>query len=71
MAVYITGDTHGYIDIDKLSYRRWPESRCLTDNDYLIICGDFGLVWDGSQTEKMWLDWLDNKPYTTLWCQGN
>ena len=40
MAVYITGDTHGYIDIDKLSYRRWPESRCLTDNDYLIICGE-------------------------------
>ena len=71
MAVYITGDTHGYIDIDKLSYRRWPESRCLTGNDYLIICGDFGLIWDGSQTEKMWLNWLDNKPYTTLWCQGN
>lgn len=71
MAVYITGDTHGYIDIDKLSYRRWPESRNLTNNDYLIICGDFGLVWDGSQTEKMWLNWLDNKPYITTFCSGN
>lgn len=71
MAVYITGDTHGYIDIDKLSYRRWPESRHLTDNDYLIICGDFGLVWGGSQTEDMWLEWFDNKPYTTLFCLGN
>ena len=71
MAVYITGDTHGGIDVGKLSYERWPESRKLTDNDYLIICGDFGFVWNNSATEKQWLKWFDNKPYITLYCLGN
>lgn len=68
--IYITGDTHGPIDIHKLSKRYFDDSN-LTKDDYLIICGDFGLVWDNSPEEKYWLDWLNEKNYTTLFIDGN
>ena len=41
----------------------------MTRDDYVIICGDFGLVWSEdreSKRETWWLDWLENKTYTTL-----
>lgn len=69
--VYITGDIHGEIDIHKLSADHFPEGKDLTRMDYVIICGDFGLVWDGSSEERYWLRWLDKKPWTTIWIDGN
>lgn len=69
--IYVTGDIHGYIDIDKLSPDNFPEGKTLTHNDYLIICGDFGLLWEDSDTEHYWLGWLDSMPWTTLWIDGN
>lgn len=68
--IYITGDTHGPIDIHKLNKRYFDDTN-LTKDDYLIICGDFGLVWDKSPEEKFWLDWLNKKNYTTLFIDGN
>lgn len=68
--IYITGDTHGSIDIHKLNKRCFDDSN-LTKKDYLIICGDFGLVWDNSPEEKYWLNWLNEKNYTTLFIDGN
>lgn len=72
MAIYITGDTHGEIDIHKLSSCNFP-SAGLTKSDYVIIAGDFGLIWKGEPdaTERYWLDWLDSKPWTTLFIDGN
>lgn len=69
--IYVTGDIHAHIDIGKLSTRRFPEQRSLTKSDYLIICGDFGLVWNESPTELYWRKWLSDKPFTTLWVDGN
>ena len=71
--IYVTGDTHGYNDIDKLTSHRWPEGRKLTKDDILIIAGDFGLVFYpyGGDSEKYWLDWLDECPWTTLFIDGN
>ena len=71
--IYITGDTHGSIDIDKLSSLRWPEGKKLTKSDCLIIAGDFGLVFapDGSRTEEFWLNWLEQRPWTTLFIDGD
>lgn len=40
--IYITGDTHIPIDIGKLSTKHFPEQKHFTQNDYLIICEDFG-----------------------------
>ena len=71
MAIWVTGDIHGSIDIKKLSYRRWPQGRELTRDDKLIICGDFGMPWDGSNEEKYWLTWLNDRPWTTLFVDGN
>jgi predicted phosphodiesterase len=71
--IFITGDTHGEIDIKKLSGKNFKEGNELTKNDFLIICGDFGLIWDNtpSKTEKYWTKWLTDKPWTTLFIDGN
>ena len=36
-----------------------------------VIAGDFGGLWDGSQKDQYWLDWLNKKPFTTLFVDGN
>lgn len=69
--IYVTGDTHADIDIGKLSTTKFPQQKTLTKEDYLIVCGDFGLVWDGSRREIYWQDWLTDKNFTTLWVDGN
>ncbi len=71
--LYITGDTHGYYDIHKLTASQWPEGRKLSKEDVLIIAGDFGLVFSPKKddTERYWLDWLDACPWTTLFIDGN
>ena len=46
----------------------------MTRDDYVIICGDFAGVWDyklSSPEESYWLDWLNDKPFTTLFVDGN
>ena len=71
MSLFFTGDVHREFDVHKLSALAWPEQKSLTREDFLIICGDFGCIWDGSRTDEYWLDWHNNKPYTTLVCLGN
>lgn len=67
--IYITGDVHGNW-ISRLSSNSFPEGLNMTKNDYVIICGDFG-IWDDSPSERYNLDWLDKKPFTTLVVDGN
>ncbi len=69
--IYITGDIHGEVDIHRLNNRLFPEQRNMDKSDCLIICGDFGCVWAGDQTDAYWLDWLEEKPFTTLFVDGN
>ena len=71
--VFVTGDIHGWLDIGKLTPDRWPEGRGLDKSDYLVICGDFGLLWSNppSLEEKYFLDWLNSRPWTTLFIDGN
>lgn len=69
--IYLTGDIHGDLSIRKLGAKSWPEGRELTREDYVIILGDFGLVWDGSDNDEYWLDWLEGRPWTTLFVDGN
>lgn len=87
MAMYVTGDTHGgqshgWMSVDGFMHRfntgSFPEQKELTKTDYVIICGVFGGVWETnrfeakeSPAEKDALDWLDNKPFTTLFIPGN
>ena len=67
--IYITGDTHS--DFKRFNTKSFPEQKTLNKTDYIIICGDFGGVWDNSEREHYWLDWLNAKPFTTLFVSGN
>ena len=71
--IYITGDTHGRPT--QLSTKNFPKGRELTKDDYVIIAGDFGLIWDNDpdkgKEEKWWKNWLNEKPWTTLFIDGN
>ncbi len=67
----ITGDIHGDIDIHKLNRKSLPRYSELTKDDFVIICGDFGLVWDDSRQDMYWRKWLSEKPFTTLFVDGN
>lgn len=70
--IYVTGDTHG--DFGRFATKRWPQQKTLSRDDYVIVCGDFGGVWDytgESKEEKYNLDWLASKPFTILFVDGN
>ena len=67
--IYITGDTHG--GFQRFTTDNFLQQKKMSRDDYVIICGDFGGVWDGSLREAYWLDWLEEKPFTTLFVDGN
>lgn len=69
--IFVTGDTHASHDIRKLNNRKFPQHNMLTKDDYVIIAGDFGLVWDNSPEEKYWQNWIDERNFTTLFIDGN
>ncbi|MDO5132881.1 MAG: metallophosphoesterase family protein [Eubacteriales bacterium] len=70
--IYLTGDTHA--DFRRFSTRIFPEQKNMTKEDYVIILGDFGGIWSGDpqdRTEQYWLDWFEDKSFTTLFLDGN
>ena len=69
MTVYVTGDIHGGLDMQKL--RDWELGDSLTSDDYLIVAGDFGFPWDFSAGECADIAWLESRPYTVLFVDGN
>lgn len=69
--LWITGDLHGSVDIGRLNTRRFPQQRQMTKEDLVLVCGDFGCVWSGDREDNYWLDWLERKPFTTLFLDGN
>lgn len=67
--IFITGDTHG-LWMNRLNRCAFPEGKLLTKNDYVIVCGDFG-YWNDDRSERYALHWLDERPWTTLFLDGN
>lgn len=72
--IFITGDIHG--DPRRFNVESFYEQKEMLNHEenYVIILGDFGLIWDRdgeNKYEKYWLDWLENKPFTTLFIDGN
>ncbi len=41
--IFVTGDIHGN-PFPKFDMDSFHEQREMTKNDYIIVCGDFGLV---------------------------
>lgn len=69
--IFLFGDTHGDLDIAKVNTRQWPLQKELTKEDYGIILGDFGGVWTGNRKDDHILKWWQEKPFTTLFIDGN
>ena len=70
--IYITGDCHS--DFSRFDIDKFTIQKEMSKNDYVIICGDFGGVWNylvESTYEKYWLDWLNERNFTTLFVDGN
>ena len=66
--IYFTGDTHG--DLNRFKHPLLRGFKKLKKRDVLIICGDFGFVWDGSKKEKRILRWLGRRRYDVLFVDG-
>lgn len=64
--IFITGDIHG-----DFSRFRSPLLKKLRKNDALIICGDFGFIWDGSPKEKKLLKKIGRLRYNVLFVEGS
>ena len=63
--LYITGNMHGEM-------ARFEDSRIrkLKKGDTLIVCGDFGFLWDGGAKEEKNLKKLGSKKYQILFVDG-
>ncbi|MBQ8825112.1 MAG: metallophosphoesterase, partial [Ruminococcus sp.] len=63
--VYVTGDMHG-------DYNRFkdPAYKRLRTGDVLIVCGDFGFIWNNSRQEKAILKKLREKRFTIAFIDG-
>ena len=63
--ILVTGDIHG--DIGRFSDKRIKK---LKKGDTLLICGDLGFIWDGSDKEKRVLKKLGKRKYDILFVEG-
>lgn len=65
--IFVTGDTHGEAN-------RFEEIRTqyqLTEDDILIVAGDFGCIFGLGLRDEQKLDLLAAQPYTILFLDGN
>lgn len=69
--IYITGDKHGEYQLGDLKPSAWPAGQTLSKDDYLIITGDFGGVFDGDDEDKRVIDFYESLPCETLFIDGN
>ncbi len=63
--IYITGDMHG--DLERF---KAPAIKKLKKGDTLLICGDFGFLWNGGKEEEKILQWIGKRPFTTAFIEG-
>ena len=63
--IYLTGDLHG--DLERFKSK---EMKKLKKGDTLIVCGDFGFLWDGSKKEQSILKKLGRSKYQILFVEG-
>lgn len=74
MAYYLTGDTHGMDGfIKRFNTKNFPVKNMFGEN-YIVILGDFGLLWDKKNTKNQigyLTKWLKQKPFKVLFLAGN
>jgi predicted phosphodiesterase len=68
--IFVHGDIHRkYIELIKQINLELPKN--LNKDDYIIILGDFGMIWNGNKEENIALDKLNNIAPTVLFIDGN
>lgn len=63
--IYVTGDMHG--DLQRLYSR---DFRRLKKGDVLLVCGDFGYIFDGGKTEKQVIKFFAERKFVTAFVDG-
>lgn len=66
--IYAIGDIHGNMrTLSMFSLMK------VNKNDVVIVLGDFGRIWQDTESdeERFWLNWLNDKPWTTVFVDGN
>lgn len=66
--IFVTGDTHGLLDFEKL--KRFCTGGKLTRDDYIIIAGDAGIVWSKDSLEES-IKAYEDLGVTILFVDGN
>lgn len=66
MAIWITGDTHGYYD----SFMRRIAENGVNEGDTIIVTGDFGFIWRHPEMRAAFFK-LRKENYTFLFVDGN
>ena len=69
MSIYLTGDTHGLLDLGGV--KEWVRQKSLTKKDKLIILGDTSNTWYGKKNDDKVQRFWDEQPFTTLYIDGN
>lgn len=64
--IWVTGDKHGQIE----AFEDNPNFKKIKKNDTLIVCGDFGFVWDNSAKEQKNLKKLSKKHFQIAFVDG-
>lgn len=63
--IFVTGDVHG----DKNRFQAVKKAGC-RKGDTLLICGDFGFLWDGGKAEQRQLKKIGKRRHYTLFVDG-
>jgi len=66
--IFVVGDTHGILDAKKLN--KLADKYNLDYEDYIIICGDCGVVWSET-TFKAYTAFYENLHTNILFVDGN
>lgn len=62
---FVTGDVHG--NIKDLESRKFGH---IKKSDFVVVCGDLGLIWSGSKEEEKILKKLGRKRHGVLFVDG-
>ena len=65
--IYFAADIHGSLRLPWL--KRELDNYDLKPDDYLIILGDAGIIWDDKDSER--IEYYNKLPLTTLFIDGN
>ena len=65
--ILLLADLHNKTDF----YKFMDAEQFLEEEDTLIVCGDFGLIWYGDERDNWLLDYVDSRKFTTLFVDGN